>query len=398
MAACVPVSLAATNVAKLLVLVFGVIAILLDARGHSPAPALQAPRTRLMVLVALAALAMSLIYTSVPLARALDDLGKHAKLVVLLLVLTLLRSRREVWIALGVYIAAQLFVIFSSYLLAAGITPMWVYKVKRTSVATVFSSYIDQSLMTTGFALVCWHLRGYFPGRTGPWVAVVLAALAVFNVLFLLPGRSGHMAMILVLSLALFWALPRRWRPAMLLAPIAFAAAAMVASPRFNERLTQAVTETRAYSVENDATTSAGQRLHFWHRSLQAIAERPLTGFGVGTWNQQYHRLEGGQPSSFTAEVRNPHQEYLLWGVELGVGGIALLLALLAAMALDARGFAAPAQRAAQSMVAVLALNCLFNSPLYDALIGDYFCLLIGLLLAWGLHDRRENPPRPVAP
>ena len=31
--------------------------------------------------------------------------------------------------------------------------------------------------------------------------------------------------------------------------------------------------------------------------------------------------------------------------------------------------------------------------PLFDALIGDYFCLILGLLLALGLH----SPPRESA-
>ncbi len=32
--------------------------------------------------------------------------------------------------------------------------------------------------------------------------------------------------------------------------------------------------------------SSSGERLNFWHRSVQAIAERPWSGFGVGSFNQ----------------------------------------------------------------------------------------------------------------
>ena len=42
--------------------------------------------------------------------------------------------------------------------------------------------------------------------------------------------------------------------------------------------------------------------------------------------------------------------------------------------------------RAAQSALAALAVACLFNSPIYDALIGDFFCIILGLLLALGVH------------
>ena len=67
------------------------------------------------------------------------------------------------------------------------------------------------------------------------------------------------------------------------------------------------------------------------------------------------------------------------------VGGAimtALLIAFLAFAARDARAFTADVRRATWSVVAILAVVCLFNATLFDALIGDYFCLLLGLLLA----------------
>ena len=128
------------------------------------------------------------------------------------------------------------------------------------------------------------------------------------------------------LSLALLWALPRRWMLAGLLAPVVLVGLAMAVSPQFNKRLSMAVAETSAYKTQNDATTSSGQRLNFWRRALQAIAEKPLYGHGVGSWNREYRRLENDNPSPVTAQVRNPHQEYLLWGVHLGVGGLLVFL------------------------------------------------------------------------
>jgi hypothetical protein len=43
-------------------------------------------------------------------------------------------------------------------------------------------------------------------------------------------------------------------------------------------------------------------------------------------------------------------------------------------------------KRALQTCVAGLAVACLFNSSLYDALIGDFFCVTLGLLLALGAN------------
>jgi O-antigen ligase len=84
----------------------------------------------------------------------------------------------------------------------------------------------------------------------------------------------------------------------------------------------------------------------------------------------------------------NPHQEFLLWGVQLGVGGVVILLALLGAAMVDFLKVDTPVARAGQSVLAALGVSCLFNSSLYDAHIGDFFCLSLGVLLAYGIRSR----------
>lgn len=391
MAASVPISVAATSLSKLLVLLTGAAAVAVAALSGARLSELKSMWTPRVVLLMLAALTLSLTYTSAPWDAAITDIGKYAKLLVIVLIPVLIRSAREARIAVSVCVASMVFVMLSSWLLAMGITPPWVIKAWRSSQATVFSSYLDQSLMTVGLAAMCWHLRLRFPGRKGPWLAIALAMLATVNVLFLLPGRTGHLAMIAVISLGLFWALPRAMRLWAVLAPVVLLALAMLASPQLGERFALIITETRAYQASDDRASSSAERLNFWQRSVQAIAERPLTGFGVGSWNREFQRLEGGSPPERVAHVRNPHQEFLLWGVQLGLGGIALLVALLGTLVKDAAHFAPPARHAAKSLVAVTAVACLFNSALFDAFIGDYFCLALGLLLAYGLQT--SNPP-----
>jgi O-antigen ligase len=399
LAASIPLSLAATNIAKLLALLASVVVLAGVIRRRQPDEALARLMSVPAILVMLAAMALSLAWTTEPGPQALGDVVKYSKLLLIPAIALLVRTPRQAMLAVGIYLASQTFVVATSWLLYLGAPVFWV-PAHRNSVATVYSSYLDQTIMTAGFAAICWHLRHEFPGRRGAWVGAALAAAGLVNALVMLPGRSGHVAAIGVMSLALLWAMPRRWRLAGLAAPVLLVAMAMLVSTQFNQRLTAVVSEVRAYQQKNDPGSSSGQRLTFWSRSLQAIAERPLTGFGAGSWNREYTRLSlagNGQLVEGTAQVRNPHQEYLLWGVHLGVGGIVLLLAFMALVVRDARKFATPARRATDSMVVVLAIACLFNSSLFDALIGEYFCIVIGLLLAVGLQQRPGAPtPHPA--
>lgn len=398
LAASIPLSLAATNIAKLLALLASLMVLAGAIRRRQPDEALARLKSVPAVLLMLAAMALSLAWTTEPGPQALGDVVKYSKLLLIPAIALLVRTPGQALLAVGIYIASQTFVVATSWLLYLGAPVFWVPAV-RNSVATVYSSYLDQTIMTAGFAAICWHLRHDFPGRHGAWAGAALAVAGLVNALVMLPGRSGHVAAIGVMSLAMLWAMPRRWRLAGLAAPVVLVALAMLLSTQFNQRLTAVVDEVRAYKQDNDPGSSSGQRLTFWARSLEAIAERPLSGFGAGSWNREYTRLslaDGGQVVEGTQRVRNPHQEYLLWGVHLGVGGIALLLAFMGLLVRDAWRFRPPVRRATGSMVAVLAIACLFNSSLFDALIGEYFCIVIGLLLALGLRPRPDAPPQPA--
>ncbi|MEO5670955.1 MAG: O-antigen ligase family protein [Ramlibacter sp.] len=397
MAASLPISLALTSIFKVAMFVTTAIILIMGLARGVRQPQLLRFGTPVLVLVMLGALALSLTYTSAPLANALLDFGKYGKLLVIPLVLVLVRTRREAVLALGAYIAAETFVILTSYILSLDVALFWVPKSRavRLSLGTVYSSYIDQSIMTTGFAALCWHLRREFPGRHGSRIAVGLAILAAFNVMMLLPGRSGQVALLVALTLALYWALPGRGRPVAVLVPMMIIATAMAVSPDFRGRLSAVVSESQAYNRGDMSVTSSGLRLKFWQRSVQAIQEEPLTGYGLGSWHTEFTRLEGDKLNPAMARVRNPHQEYLLWGVQLGIGGIALLVAFMVVLVRDAMPFTPDIRRAVQSLVGIFAVVCLFNSTLFDALIGDYFCLLPALLLALGLHS--AAPPRETA-
>ena len=123
------------------------------------------------------------------------------------------------------------------------------------------------------------------------------------------------------------------------------------------------------------------------------MAQKPIWGHGVGGWTVAVKHIEGPSAQKIfgDSDASNPHQEYLLWGVEMGMGGSILLLALFASFVRDALGFSQPVMRATVSVVAAAAIACLFNSSLYDALVGDFFCVALGLLLALGLRGRPIN-------
>ncbi len=361
--------------------------LLRPARPADPLPG--ASHTARAALAALALFALSLAWTTASLPEAMLALEKHGKLIVIPLLLWLVRSAREARTALAAWMLGQAFLLTSSWLLAAHVPLPWAVARNPLNADVVFSTRLDQPIMTAVFAALCWHLRHLWGQRALYWASLAGCALAVVNVLVLMDGGTGYLVMGLLLGLALLWEAPTRWRlPALALAAVAFGAT-LAASDGARERFTAAAQELREYSPERKMTerSSSGERLNFWRRSVQAIAERPLAGFGVGSWNQQYLRLDQGFGPEDQRRVRNPHQELLLWGVELGVLGLAAFAALMGGLWRDARPLPLAQRHALLSVAAALLAACMLNSTLFDALIGDFFCVTLGLLLVWGWRE-----------
>lgn len=391
-----------------LLLFAATLVLLLSSRAASAVSQHSLPAlTSKAVLVVLAAFAASLAWTEVDLSFALGMLVKHAKLLQIVLLVYLIRSVREARVALQVFVWGQLFILASSWLLAAGFTLPWVNNDQNflgTRYVVFSESYLDQSIMLAALAAIVWHVHQEWKWPRA--LAGLLAMAALLNVLLLLPGRTGYVASFTVALMALLWHLSWRMRWTMLvLGPVAVAVTILAGgASRVSERITAVVQESQSYSQTGDTTTSSGWRLHAWRRSLEAISFQPETGYGVGSWATAVKRLDGENATANfgTGNSSNPHQEFLLWGVELGVGGIVLLIALLLAMLLDAIVFPSGIRRATQSVIAVAAVACMFNSSLYDALIGDYLCTAIGLLMALGIRRHAQETTmagisRPIA-
>lgn len=75
-----------------------------------------------------------------------------------------------------------------------------------------------------------------------------------------------------------------------------------------------------------------------------------------------------------------------------GVCAMLLLCALLYCLYRDMCLGERPAVHAGVSAVAALLISCMFNSILFDAAIGDFFCVTIGLLMALSLRTAVEPP------
>jgi O-antigen ligase len=383
------------SLAKVLVFVYALVFLAKQVLTRHADHALAELWTPWAVTLMLVCSATSMLWSAADLSVALVTFVKHSKLLEIVLLVSLIRTAAEARTAITVFACGQAFMLLSSWLMFLGVNVPW--HAHAPTPYVVFSTYLDQSIMFATVASVFWHLR--HEKLWSPVIGAVCAALAIANTLLVLEGRSGYLVALAALALAIMWAVPRRLRlAAFVIAPIVILAAVTLGSNQVQERIGKIITESQNFAKTQkvEVGDSSGWRLNAWRRSVQAMVDRPLQGYGVGAWTFAVKRMEGSTATEVFGESNqsNPHQEYLLWGVELGVGGLLLFLSTLVCLARDAQQFRPPIKRAAMAVLVSIAVACMFNSALYDDLMGDFLVVAMGLLMALGTRSMAVGRPQ----
>ena len=380
----VSLGVALVSLAKLVLLIAVLSQLLSDVRqrhqpqGTHPAGALPWPSSLWWGAAALLWMGLSMAWSSAPAHEAWLALSRHARWLVLPAAFYLLRAGTPAWPVLQCLVAGQLFVLLSSWLMVVGIPLPWAISVMSPDNAVVFTSTIEQPITSTLMMLVIWYFRDQWPlpyRRIWVWMVMVLTSA---NVLLVVTGRTGQMALLLAWLIILVTSLPHRHRWLALLVPVLLAAIVGLGSERMQERWRKAQTDVLALQQGPlKEENSLGFRIDAWQKSMQAVAEKPVWGHGVGAWNHAYAAQGGTIP-----KANDPHQQFLLWAVESGLVGVALFAGFITLLWRNALALPWPARWCLRSVVAIEVLTGLVNSTLLGAGIGEFFLLLWAALLA----------------
>ena len=379
----VSLGVALVSLAKLLLLIAVLLQGLADIRQrHDPTHAnanLPWPSSLWWGAAALLWMGLSMAWSSAPADAAWLSLSRHARWLVLPAAFYLLRAGTPAWPVLQCLVAGQLFVLLSSWLMVLGIPLPWAISVMSPDNAVVFSSTIEQPITSTLMMLVVWYFRDQWPVPYRRFAVWTVMALTSANVLLVVTGRTGQVALLLAWVFILVGVLPRRYRWSVLLLPVLVAVGVGLGSERMQQRWLKAQTDVLALqegplNVEN----SLGFRLDAWQKSVQAVADKPILGHGVGAWPQAYVAHGGTIP-----KASDPHQQFLLWAVESGLVGAALFVGFLTLLWRNALNLPGTARWCLRSVVAIEVLTGLANSTLLGAGIGEFFLLLWAALLAY---------------
>lgn len=233
-------------------------------------------------------------------------------------------------------------------------------------------------------------MQSFLQSKTKNWLWLGIFLITSFDLFFMTNTRTGWIIYIALMGLLFLQYLS--FKKQIIAGALAIVAAFSIyqASDRVQHRVHQTITNVEKYNPESgSAKTSIGYRLDWYLNSLELIPKKPIFGYGTGSFSTVQKQLIEGRK---TRPSPDPHNEYLLTTVQIGLLGLFTFLLLLLIPIYDSmryikKGAITQAYRL-QAIIVFIAVGCLANSWLLSSIPSHVFAIL---LAAFYLPAKEDN-------
>jgi O-antigen ligase len=328
---------------------------------------------------------IGLAYTDGEKEKIIESLSDGAKFLCIGMVMAYFADQKFHSAFLLSFIFSMGLVLLLSCLLWLGLLPDFIPVKGTAHNSVVFHDYIKQNgFMAFAAFVAAVQARSPETGTVKKWLWAGFSLLALFNVLFMVGGRTGH---VIVIVLAVYYFLTWDWTKslaALTLIVVVFGTFAWThPSNLLFSRARAVIIETKKWANQKPGDhqlTSIGLRLDWYLDSVKMIRQNPVFGTGTGSFKTTHGRFvenTGKKPTE------NPHNEYLMTGVQFGLVGLLMLLGFFAVQWRQTVFFRDRRQKLmARGLVLLMLIACLTTSPLQDNAEGWFFVFMSGFLFA----------------
>lgn len=188
--------------------------------------------------------------------------------------------------------------------------------------AAVFKTHIDTNFFMCLAAFYVFFLS-VFNKQQRPKL-ILIGLLMVYYIFFMSIGRIGYVTFFIIGAYVAHHYFGKKGLGLSLLALIIAGLGIYQLSDLFQQRIDILSQDWDFYQQGRLLESSIGSRLHFYQTSVELMLQKPIFGWGTGSFGEAYKVINQGQ-FLFTD---NPHNEYLRIGVESGLAGLSVLIFL----------------------------------------------------------------------
>jgi len=310
---------------------------------------------------------LAMIYTPVSFGEAGKMLKKYRELLYLIAFIPFLSTKRHrTWAqcAFGLSMVVTLIASFYTFYFPPE-------SLDKEFLGQAFKDSINQSFLLAVFAFgLMTYALSHINNKRYMIGLSALFILATVNLFFIVNGRTGYV--LFYLLFIVFLAQRFKWRFAIygLLVLLILNFLLISVPGPYQQQADQTVVNTLKYFKNANSESSIGQRLEFMINSYQLLTERPVFGHGTGSFKSQYAALAEAKGLKF--KTVNPHNEYLMTGVQTGLIGIGFLLYFIFCQFKYSFRLSPLNKNLALGLAAVTAVGCMGNSILLDHTPGVF--------------------------
>ena len=319
----------------------------------------------------------------------LFQIHKYAKLLFMLPAITLLQEDEWRKRALLAFSIAMLITLALSL-----ISVVWPLSFVRGTASGpsdnhfVFRDHIAQNLMMSFFALIL-AVKGRFALTSSKKILYwVLAFLSLIDILFFVAGRTGYVSLLFNTLVFLFFLGSTKQRGIALIVCAVIGVLTIQFSTTFKSRIDMAITEYK--NQDKKDLSSVGQRIEFIKKGIFLIEERPVFGFGTGAYKKEFCRVAETKEWCLAGGF-HPHNQFLAFGVQLGMFGIVGYLLFMAAAVKRAYQTNTEQKMLAVGLVGTLMADSLFHAPLFLISEAAFFILLFSVLMSGSIVTKPKS-------
>ncbi|HQZ06102.1 MAG TPA: O-antigen ligase family protein [Burkholderiaceae bacterium] len=313
----------------------------------------------------------------------------HIVRVLLLLLMGMSLSRSEATMAIGGFLVGA---VLAAMIVAVhhvwGLPPLTIWNSLLKSRQNFSSG--NMIMMAIGASLFFhFGLRNdqKWIDRKVAWgaAAALLATVAAHAI-----SRNAQILLPMLFAVAILYHF-RAWRAVLggLILAGVMVLGALQWSATTQERFGEMVEEAQRVVTAEDYTTSVGERWRMHEEAIRGMMAHPIFGTGLGSWLPRWRVVAQESIESLSpekrfdhVEINNPHNDFLLAGMETGIPGMLALVWMLVAFLVAGWRQRSTAGGVTVIMAAGLAVTALVNAPLRDAALGMTLLFLLGASVA----------------
>lgn len=335
---------------------------------------------------------LGVIYSKAPLLDSLSMLGKMSKILYIPLLLPLFLEEKWRKYAFIAFIVAMVITLIISGLKTYHYLPAFIPVSRYHDCA--FKNHIDTNFLMSMAVFFLAHYLFRVANRYWKVAIILILGVMTFYILWMSQGRTGYIIFSALWMLWLYQRMTLKQCVAGVSALVFILGVTYLTPSKLQQRISVVVEELKHYK-KGTATQSAQQRLEFFQSSFDIIKQKPLLGFGTGSFKEAYasYAREHNQ-----ASTTNPHNEYLNILVQWGFLGFLAFMGFIGTVFRSSLRLLKDDKYWVQGVLFGTLVGSFGNSFLMDFTPGYFFVTFIAMTMAamplknrWGHHGLDQS-------